>query len=493
MILFQSQSFPLAAAAARNVNREFTFIIMMAAREAIDDGSYFKKRHFEMKKFIIPLFAILSSIALIALAEKVSDKEIIEKSLQVEMHQLGNGLKILTLEDHSAPVVSFQIWVHTGSKNERSGITGISHLFEHMMFKGSRKYGPEEHANIVKRHGGSLNAFTSEDVTVYFENIVSDKLELVISLEAERFANLALSDSMLASEREVVKEERRYRVDNSNFGLVYEELLAKAYDVHPYQWMVVGSMEDISAVSLENCKEYYRVNYAPNNIVAVIVGDFETPDAVKLVKKYFGKIPAQAPPAKVTAVEPQQTVERMSIIRKEAQLPMLIAGYHIPELSHEDIYPLKVLQKILSDGESSRLYQKLVYQEQVARYAGGNVDETENPGMFYVWMGMNKGYDIETGRKMLFDEIDRFAEEPVSEKELQKAKNQLEADFVFGLQTNSRKGMKIGFYQILAGDYEYIFIAPEKFRSVTAEDVMRVANQFLNNSNRTVVILEPEI
>ncbi len=445
-----------------------------------------------MRKILIPLIGVALIFTASIQGETAGEDEVIEKALQVRKHRLDNGLQVFTVEDHSAPVVSFQMWVHTGSKNERPGITGISHLFEHMMFKGSKKYGPEEHANIVKRHGGSLNAYTSEDVTVYFENIVSDKLELVISLEAERLANLALSDSMLASEREVVKEERRYRVDNSNFGLLYEELLATAYNVHPYRWMVVGSMEDICAISLEDCQQYYRVNYAPNNVVAVIVGDFETGEALKLLKKYYGKIPAQESHAEVTEVEPEQTEMRESVIKKEARLPMLFAGYHIPEMAHDDIYPLKVLQKILSDGRSSRLYRKLVYEEQVALYAGGMVDETENPGMFYVWMGMNRGHDIETGRKMLFDEIESFASEPVTDRELQKAKNQLEADFIFGIQTNSRKARKIAFYQIFSGDYKNIFKAPEMFRSVTAEDVMRVAEKYLNENKRTVVILEPE-
>ncbi|MBL7191429.1 insulinase family protein [bacterium] len=409
----------------------------------------------------------------------------------VESHFLSNGLKILTLEDHSAPVVSFQMWVHTGSRNEYPGITGISHLFEHMMFKGSKKYGPEEHANLVKKHGGVLNAFTTNDVTVYFENIVSDKLELVVSLEAERLANLALIPETLASEREVVKEERRYRTDNDNFGKLFEQLIATAFTAHPYGWPVLGWMSDIDAITLEDCKEYHRLYYAPNNVIIVLTGDFNTEEAVAVIDKYFGAIPAQEKPSEIVTAEPEQGGERIVYVEREARLPVLMAGYHIPPIGHPDIYPLQVLQKIMSDGQSSRLYQKLVYQEQLAIFAGGMVDDCEDPGLFFLWLGVNTGRTMDEAKEMLFAEIDRFTNEPVSERELQKAKNQLEADFIFRLQTNMYKGLQLGDYEVRAGDYRMLFEADQYYRDVTAEDVMRVAGQYLKPSNRTSAILVP--
>lgn len=414
------------------------------------------------------------------------------KLWNVQEHKLQNGLKILTLEDHSAPVVSFQMWVHTGSKNERPGITGISHLFEHMMFKGSKKYGPEEHANIVKRNGGRMNAFTSEDVTVFFENVVPDKLELIISLEAERLANLNIREGTLTSEREVVKEERRYRVDEDNFGLLYEHLHATAFEAHPYSWSVVGWMSDLDAIDVEDCMEYYRVNYAPNNVTVVIVGDFHTPDAVESVEKYYGKIPAQEAPYPVSTLEPPQKGERIAYVKRQAQLPMLLAGYHVPAFNHEDYYPLQVLQKIMSDGRSSRLYKELVYEAQIALYAGGGLLETEDPGLFYFYLGMNPGYDLEDGKAMLFKEVERFSTEPVSDRELQKAKNQLEADFIFGMQTNMRKALNLGDYEVRGGDYNLLFGAAEKYQAVTADDIMRIAKKYLVEDNRTTIILVPE-
>ncbi len=415
-----------------------------------------------------------------------------EEKLGIEEHFLDNGLRILTWEDHSAPVISYQVWFNVGSINERPGITGISHLFEHMMFKGSKKYGPEEHANIVKAHGGRLNAFTSNDMTVYFENIASDKLELVIALEAERQANLAITEENLASEREVVKEERRMRVDNSVFGDMLEQLSANAYLAHPYMWSVVGWMSDLNAITLEQCREYHRIHYAPNNATVVIVGDFNTEEALKLVEKYYGKIPRQEEPPPVVTVEPPQRGERRVYVYRQAQLPMLLAGYHIPDINSEDLPALQVAASILSEGESSRIYRKMVYEDQIALYAGGSVDESKDPSLFYAYCGMNIGRDIEEGEKELFDIIEGLAENPPTEDELQKVKNQAEADFLMSLQTNMYKGYNLGFYQTVAGDWREMLKKVDKIRSVTAEKVAEVASKYLVPRNRTTVILIPE-
>ena len=444
-----------------------------------------------MKKSLLLLLAAALAAAPLFILD-AAEGESSTKAWDVKEHTLANGLKMLILEDHSAPVVTFQMFVHAGSKNERPGITGISHLFEHMMFKGSKKFGPEEHANIVKRNGGWLNAFTSEDITVYFENIVPDKLELIVSMEAERLANLDISEGTLTSEREVVKEERRYRVDDDNFGVVYEQLHSTAYSAHPYSWSVVGWMSDIEAITVEDCMEYHRVHYAPNNVTVVVVGDINTDETIRLVDKYFGKIPAQEEVPAVVTEEPKQKGERVVYVKRQAQLPMLMAGYHIPELVHDDIYALQVLQKVLSDGKSSRLYKKMVYEEQIALYAGGGLTDTEDPGLFYLYLGMTPGKDIDDGKKMLFGEIERFAAEEVSDRELQKAQNQLEADFILRMQTNMYKGLQLGDYQVRGGDYRMLFDAADKYQAVTKDDIIRVAKDYLIEDNRTTVILVPE-
>ena len=407
-------------------------------------------------------------------------------------HFLSNGLRILTWEDHSAPIITYEVWFNVGSRNERPGITGISHLFEHMMFKGSRKYGPEEHANIVQSHGGRLNAFTANDMTVYYENISSDELELVIALEAERQANLAITAENLASEREVVKEERRMRTDNNTFGDVMEQLMANAFIAHPYQWPVVGWMSDLNAITLEDCREYHRIHYAPNNATIVLVGDFNTNMALQLIEKYYGAIPKQEPPPPVSTVEPQQRGERRIKLHRLAQLPMLFAGYHIPNIIHEDMPAIAVAQKILSDGESSRIYKKLIYEDQIAMYAGGSVDEARDPSLFYAYCGMNIGHGIEEGERALFEIIEGLAQNPPTSEELQKAKNQLEADYILSLQSNSRKAYNLGFYQTVAGDWRLMFKISEKYAAVTAEQVAEVAARYFTERNRTTVVLIPE-
>jgi len=413
-------------------------------------------------------------------------------ALGIREHTLPNGLRVLTWEDHSAPVISYQVWYNVGSINERPGITGISHIFEHMMFKGSKKYGPEEHASIVQANGGRLNAFTANDMTVYYENIASDKLELVISLEAERQANLAITADNLTSEREVVKEERRLRTDNSIFGDVVEQLMANAFIAHPYMWPVVGWMSDLNAITLEDCQEYHRIHYAPNNTTIVLVGDFKTEEACRLIEKYYGAIPAQQAPPPVATVEPPQRGERKVYLHRQAQLPMLFAGYHIPQAGHEDMPALQVAAKILSDGESSRIYQKMVYEDQIALRAGGAADEAKFPSLFYAYCGMSIGHDIEEGEQELFEIIEGLAQNPPTPAELQKAKNQLEADFIFSLQTNSNKASSLGNCQIVEGDWRAMFRKPEKYQAVTAEKVAEVAARYFTPNNRTTVILIPE-
>jgi len=413
--------------------------------------------------------------------------------LKIREHTLNNGLQVLLLEDHSAPLVSYQVWVHTGSRNERPGITGISHMFEHMMFRGSKKYGPEEHSQIVKRHGGTLNAFTSEDMTVYFENIASDQLELVVHLEAEREANLNINEETMAAERQVVAEERRMRTDNSLFGSAIEQLITNSYQAHPYSWPVVGWMSDIQNWTVDDLKEYYRIHYAPNNATVVLVGDFDPDEALHLIDTYYGQIPSQELPEPVRTVEPEQKGERRVFYRRPAQLPIILASYHIPAASHDDMPAIEVAQKILSDGESSRIYRKCVYEDQLAMYAGGSVDDRADPGLFTSYIGLNAGVTIEDAEKGLFETVEGMADNAPTDYELQKAKNQLEADYIFRLQTVMGKGMAIGSAVILHnGDYNAFLKAPEEYATVTIEDVQRVIRTYFTPQNRTVVIVIPE-
>jgi predicted Zn-dependent peptidase len=413
--------------------------------------------------------------------------------IEIHRYSLDNGLTLLVLEDHSLPIISYQVWYRVGSRNERPGITGISHLFEHMMFKGSKKFGPEDHARLVNANGGSLNAFTTEDVTAYFENLPADRLELAIELEAERQANLAINEQNLESERQVVKEERRLRTDNSNFGRLIEQLQAIAYQQHPYQWPVVGWMSDLDRITVEDCVDYFHTHYAPNNTTVVVVGDVVPDEVFRLVRKHYRKMKAGPPADAGFTKEEEQKGERRAIFRKPAQLPWLGIAYHIPEETHEDAFVLEVIDNILSSGKSSRIYQDLVYDREMALFAFSTADLRIDPGLFFVVVGDIKPEhtpaEVEAAVKA---QLRRLAEEPVTEAELQKAKNQLEAGFVFDLQSNFGKGMQIARSFLFAGDPYYFRNVVDKYRAVTPEDIMRVAGTYFRDDNATVVTLLPE-
>ncbi len=411
----------------------------------------------------------------------------------VEKQVLDNGMTVLISEDHSAPVVSFQMWYHVGSKNERPGITGISHLCEHMMFRGSKNLGPEEHSRIVQANGGIDNAGTSFDYTMYYEKLSSDKLELAMSLESERLKYLTPVDQNFLSERDVVAEERRMAVDNSPYGMVFEQLLNSAFTAHPYHWHIVGYMSDIQNITLDDLKQHYKTYYLPSNATAVVAGDVKPKEAMKLVEKYFGDIPFQPAPKQVSTIEPEQKGERISYVHKIGQMPAFAVGYHIPEFGNPDIYPLTVAARILFTGQSSRLYQRMVYQDQSALGVSGDCFSLEDPGLFFAFAVMQQGKSAEEGQQTLFSEIERLKTEPVSQQELDKAKNQLESEFVFGLQSVSDKGEQVGYYQTILGDYSRLFEEADRYQAVTAQDVMRVAQEYFGENNRTVAVLVPDM
>ena len=431
------------------------------------------------------MLIIIATIAGSAVASDPADWPITET-------ELDNGLKIIILEDHSIPAVTVQIWYHVGSKNERPGITGISHLFEHMMFKGSKSIKPEEHARIIRANGGQSNAFTTSDMTVFHETLGNEKLSLALSLEAERMENLTIDEKNLESERQVVLEERGLRIDNHPLAPIVEQLFATAFNAHPYSWHVIGWRSDIESITLEDCRNHFDTYYTPNNATVVIAGDVKTEDAVKLVNKYFGHIPRGVDPPRPHTIEPMQRGERRVKFHKQAQLPVFIAGYHIPEILNKDTYALEVMAKVFSAGQSSRAYKRLVYDEQTCIAAGGKLDIREDPSLFYVYAVMTPGHFTDEAEKALYEELDRLKNEPLTEYELQKAKNQIEAEFIEEIQSIEKKAEILGYYEIITGDYRNIFGKLEKTMAVTADDVMRVAKKYLDPWNRTVVTLIPE-
>ena len=413
-------------------------------------------------------------------------------SFKVERHTLKNGLVVLAHEDHSVPTVTFWQWFKVGSRNERPGITGISHYFEHMMFNGSKNVPPKDYDKILESNGGYSNAFTDRDMTAYYEDIASDRLDVVFRLDSDRMAALSLLPDQLKSEIEVVKEERRLRTDNDIAGMLDEQLYANAFLASPYRWPVVGWMGDLNRITREECVEYFRTYYAPNNCILVLTGDFDTPAALRQIESYFGSIPAQAPPTPPVDSEPEQRGERVAEVHYPAENVSFQVGYKAPGVASEDIYVLDVLSSILSDGESSRLHQALVYRQQIALNASTFFRSRLAPTLFEFYVEMKPGKTASEGQAALDAVIDTLMRQGPTARELQKAKNLLEAAFVKSLKTNNGVGEQLGFYEHVFGDYNAMFRTVDRYRAVTAEDCRRVAQKVFVPTRRTRSVLVPE-
>ncbi len=434
-----------------------------------------------MKKFILALL-IFVSVSVSAFAAGWEG---------VKEHTLDNGLKVLLLEEHKAPVATFQIWYRVGSRNEKPGNTGMSHLLEHMMFKGAKKYGPKSFSQTVQKNGGNDNAFTSKDYTAYFETFSSDRIWLSLDLESDRMRGLLLDPKEFLSERDVVKEERRLNHEDDPESAMFEKMMEVSFLNHPYRIPTIGWMNDLTNMKVEDFRAYYDTYYIPNNATIVVVGDFDSEKMLSEIKKYFGGIPKGAEPPKMTVAEPEQKGERRLNLKKEAELPVVVAGYHVPDLEDENSYPLAVLELILSGGKSSRLYKTLIYEKQIALYAGGDYSMVStDPNMFYLYAAAMPGKPIDEVEKALYTEIERFKSEPVVEKELTKAKNQIEASFIMGQDSNFNRAMLLGQYESVAS-WKLLDKYVDGIRKVTAEDVMKVAKKYFTEDNRTVGVLVP--
>ena len=304
--------------------------------------------------------------------------------LNYTMSTLPNGLKVVFLEDHSTPIVHAEIWYHVGSKNEKKGKTGFAHLFEHMMFKGSKNVEPEGHPSWISSVGGQSNAFTNEDATVFWQTFPAQYLPLVLWLEADRMASLRIDEKVFQTEREVVKEERRMRVENQPYGRLNEIIYDQAFKVHPYKHPTIGSMADLEAASIEDVRDFFRTYYVPNNATLVLVGDFDTKDAEALVTRYLGRVPkSDRPVPRDIPAEPASAKERRTVLQEQWPLPAVVVAHHITFDGHPDSYPLHVASKVLSDGQSSRIYKKLVYEKRLALAAFGGGNIIEDPNLFF--------------------------------------------------------------------------------------------------------------
>jgi zinc protease len=361
-----------------------------------------------------------------------------------------------------------------------------------MMFNGAKKYGPKAFDRVMEDNGGANNAYTSQDVTVYQNWFPSSALELIFDLEGDRIRDLNFDPQMIESERGVVASERRTSVDNNNFGVLFEAFTAAAYIAHPYQIPTIGWMSDIEAWTIADLKAHFSMGYAPNNAVLVVAGSVRNSDFIRLAQKYLEPIAPRDPPPPVRTKEPEQTGERRVRVEKFAQSPMLVAGWHVPETAHADYYPLKVLQVVLLEGQSSRLYRRLVDKDELAFAIDGGMELAFDPTLFYVLAQLREGVDPETFEKTLYEELERVRHGLIDDKELRKAKNNLLAQFYRRMQTINEKANTLGSYEVFFGDYRKLLSAPELFEQVTREDVQRVARAYFTAKNRTVATLIPE-
>ncbi|MBW3544248.1 MAG: insulinase family protein [Bacteroidetes bacterium] len=412
------------------------------------------------------------------------------KPEDVQTFTLENGMKILVLEDHSIPNANMYLFWKVGSRNEYPGITGLSHFFEHMMFNGSKKYGPKMFDRTMEAAGGSNNAYTTENVTVYTDWFPSSALETIFDLEADRIASLALDDQMVESERGVVLSERSTGLENSNYRMLNEQVKASAFMAHPYRWSVIGYESDIQNWTKEDLQRYFDTYYAPNNAVVVVVGAVKGAEVKALAQKYFGPIPAAEPARAVHTVEPEQMGEKRVMVHKKVSTPNLMMAWHTPATQSEDYFALDLMNVILSGGNSSRLYQALVDQQQLATSVFTYIPESFDPNLMYLY-AVASGNTDEAGLETAIDSVlAAFIKEGPTERELQKAKNAKLMELYRTLETINGKANTLGTYELYFGDYKKMFDAPNQYEKVTAADIKRVAQQYLTRQNRTVGVLK---
>jgi len=407
--------------------------------------------------------------------------------------RLANGLRVITIEDHSAPVIAVDVTYNVGSRDERKGRTGFAHLFEHMMFKGSENVGTGEQYYLVFNNGGTMNGTTNEDRTTYFEALPANQLDMALFIEADKMRSLVINKTNLDNQRNAVQEERRLGLDNQPYGQSGEIQQGLIYDNFAYKHTVIGSMDDLNAASVEDVAAFFKTYYAPNNAVLAVVGDFKTADALKKIKGYFEKIPRQPDPPAVDMTEPEQKAERRANVDDGlARLAEVDVAFKTLPGNTADFYALQVLSAALQGGQSSRLYQALVRDKQLAQGVNGVADEKRGTGAFYTSATVRSGVKPADVEAVIYDEIERIKKDGIADWELQKAKNTTRRGFINSMQSSLSRALNIAVWTVYYNDPNLINTRLDKVMAVTKADVQRVANKYLVTTNRTVVVTIPK-
>jgi len=415
-----------------------------------------------------------------------------EKNEMIDM-QLNNGLRVIVAEDHTTPIVAVDIWYKVGSRDEKPGKSGFAHLFEHMMFEGSENVAKSEHMKIINDVGGIVNGSTTQDRTNYWEVVPANQLELVLWLEADRMRSLNLTMENFENQRDTVKEERRMRVDNQPYmRVLYEMKDEVAYTNFAYRHSVIGSMEDLDNASLEDVRRFHDLYYRPNNAVMSIVGDVEIPQTIDLVKKYFEEIPPGPPVPVVDLSEPPQQSEKRTQYRDPfAPFTAYLFAYHIPDRRHTDYYAIELLEKILFDGESSRLYRKLVEEQQLVLHLLGGSDGKFGPSLFFGFVQISPQGNIAAVEQTVRAELADLTENRITDKELEKAKNKIKADFYLKQESVRARADQFCMYATVFDKPGLLYQELDRYLAVTAEELREVATRYFTPDNRTVIEIFP--
>ncbi|MBG7631575.1 MAG: insulinase family protein, partial [Bacteroidetes bacterium] len=390
-----------------------------------------------MKNLIILLSLFLS---IMSYAQMTAD--------DVKTFTLENGMKFLVIEDFSIPNANMYLFYKVGSRNEYQGITGLSHFFEHMMFNGAKKYGPKVFDEVMEFNGGANNAYTTKDLTVYTNWFPAASAEVMFDLEGDRISSLSIDPKMVESERGVVLSERSTGLENSPWRNIIESVQATAFKEHPYHWPVIGYEDDMKNWTQKDLEQYFQTYYAPNNCVVVVSGAMKFENVKEMAEKYLGGIPAQTAPPEIHIKEPKQTGERRITVQKDVTNPYLVIGYHTPEANHDDYYALSILNSILSNGQSSRLYSSLVDEKEIATIVSTSYSESFNPNLFYFYAAASTGVNELTIEKAIYEELEEIKTNGITENELQKIKNQKLMEFYGQIETINGKSNNLGTYEL---------------------------------------------
>ena len=416
-----------------------------------------------------------------------------QKEIEFVEYDLDNGMHVILHQDNTTPIVATSIMYHVGSKNEDPERTGFAHFFEHLMFEGSDNIPRGSYFKIVQGAGGTLNAYTSFDKTYYYEVLPSNQLELALWLESERLLHLNVDSVGVETQRKVVKEERSQRYDNQPYGSLLEETFKNAFTKHPYSWVPIGSVQYIDQATIDEFRDFYETFYVPQNAVLSIAGDIDIDKTKELVKKYFADInKGNKDIPRPNVVEPEKTEEVRKTVYDNIQLPAVVQGYHIPEQGTDDYYALNMLTTLLSQGQSSRLYKELVDNKQLAAFVGTFPLALEDPSLFLIYSIAAAGVDAEKLEEALQTELEKVKNNLIDEREFQKLQNQVENDFISSNSTVAGIAESLANYYIYFGDANLINNELERYKKVTREDIKRVANEYLKDTNRVVLYYLPK-